>query len=89
VRRTADTGHALGAEDGFEQSGGGRSVRHEPLGERDDPSAVGHAEPLELVHGLAHRLRGNREQNEIGAAELVGLGAEGANPQVAWKLHAG
>ncbi len=34
-------------------------------------------------------LEGTASKQEVGSAELVGLGAEGAHPQVARKLHAG
>jgi hypothetical protein len=44
---------------------------------------------LEVAHGVADVLGGNCEQQEIGAAELVRVGAECADPEVARKLHAG
>ena len=89
VRRAAHAGHPLGPERRLEQRGGRRAVRrHEPLGKRHDPGAVRHAEPLELLDGLADPLGGNGEQDQVGAAELVGVGAEGADPEVARKLDA-
>jgi hypothetical protein len=59
-----------------------------PLGKRHDPSAVRYPEPLELFDGVADAPGGNGKQQEIDAAELVRVGAEGADPQVTRKLHA-
>jgi hypothetical protein len=54
VRGTAHAGHALGPEGRFEERSGCRPVgRDEALGERDDSGAVGYANPLELLHGVA------------------------------------
>jgi hypothetical protein len=88
VRRPAHARHPLRAEHGLEQRGGGRAVRHKALGERHDAGAVRYTEPPELVHGLTDGLGGDREQDEIGAPELVRVGAEGPNPQVTRELHA-
>jgi hypothetical protein len=90
VRGTTDAAHALRAEAGLEQSRGRRPVRrHEPLGERHDPRAVGHAQPLELLHGVADPRGRNGEEDQVGAGELLGMSAERVHAQVTRELDAG
>jgi hypothetical protein len=90
VRGPADAAHALRAEGGLEQSRGRRAVgRHEPLGERHDPRAVGHAEPLELLHGVTDPRGRDGEEDQVGAGELLGMTSERADGQVTRKLDAG
>ena len=91
VRGAAHAGHPLRAEDGLEQRRGRGPVgRHEALGERDDSRAVRDAEPAGARRWPSPMpLEGTASRIEVGAAELVRLGAEGAHPQVARELHAG
>jgi hypothetical protein len=90
VRGSTHAGHPFRAEDRLEQCRGRGPVgRHEALGEGHDSRAVGYAEALEFLDGRADFLGGNSQQQEVGSAELVGVGAEGAHPQVPRELHAG
>ena len=43
----------------------------------------------ELAHGLRDRLRGHTQEDEVGPAQVVLLGAQRVDPQVARQLDAG
>ena len=69
--------------------GGVPSGRHEALRQRHDPGArpTRPSRPSSAMR-LGDALRGHREEDEVGAAELVAVGAERVHPQVARQLDA-
>jgi hypothetical protein len=90
VRGSADARDAVGAERGVEQSGGSRAIgRDEPLGERHYPRAIGDSEAAQLLDHLADALGGDGEQDQVRALEVLLLGAEEGDPEVARQLDAG
>src|SRR6185295_17721321 len=87
VRGPAHAGDPLRAERHLEQRRRRGAVRrHEPLRERDDPSAVGDAQAAQLRDRLADALGRDGEQDQVGAVEVLLLGAEVGDPEVAREL---
>ena len=55
---------------------------HQPLGQRHHAGRRRHAQPLDLRQRLPHALRRHREEDQVGARELLVDGSEGAHLEV-------